>query len=60
MRDEVVPWQDTLALVERMTFSGIQLRLLGDGDHRLESYRYEMAQEACRFFARWLGAPGAS
>jgi pimeloyl-ACP methyl ester carboxylesterase len=60
MKDEVVPWQDTLDLVSRTPFAGIQLRLLGDGDHRLEAYRDETAREACRFFARWLGAPGAS
>jgi pimeloyl-ACP methyl ester carboxylesterase len=54
MCDESVPWQDTLALVQRTRYTGIQLRLLGDGDHRLLAYREEMAEEACRFFARWF------
>ena len=53
MRDETVPWQDTLALVERTRYPHVELRLLADGDHRLQTYAEEMAEEACRFFARW-------
>jgi pimeloyl-ACP methyl ester carboxylesterase len=56
LKDESVPWQDTLDVVQRTSFTGIQLRLLGDGDHRLLAYRDEMAEEACRFFARWMNA----
>jgi pimeloyl-ACP methyl ester carboxylesterase len=54
MQDESVPWFDTLALVENAAFKDIELRLLGNGDHRLQAYRDEMAEEACRFFARWM------
>jgi pimeloyl-ACP methyl ester carboxylesterase len=53
MRDETVPWQNTLAVVERTRFPDIELRLLRDGDHRLQDHAEEMAEEACRFFSRW-------
>jgi pimeloyl-ACP methyl ester carboxylesterase len=56
VRDEVVPWEDNVELVRQTPFAGIQLRLLGDGDHRLTAYLDELAEEACRFFARWIGA----
>ncbi len=63
LRDETVPWRDTLELVSQTPFTGIELRLLGDGDHRLLAYRDEMAEEACRFFARFfrpaLAAPAS-
>jgi uncharacterized protein len=55
MRDESVRWEDTLELVRQTPFTGIELRLLGDGDHRLLAYAEEMAEEACRFFARRMG-----
>jgi pimeloyl-ACP methyl ester carboxylesterase len=58
MRDETVPWQDTLALVERAGYPHIEVRLLRDGDHRLLAYAEEMAEEGCRFFGRWWrGSP---
>jgi pimeloyl-ACP methyl ester carboxylesterase len=60
MLGESVPWQDTLAVVERTAFADIELRLLRDGDHRLQAYRDEMAEEACRFFERWMGASGVT
>jgi uncharacterized protein len=53
MQDESVPWRDTLDLVERAGCHHIELRLLGNGDHRLLEYKEEMAEEVCRFFARW-------
>jgi pimeloyl-ACP methyl ester carboxylesterase len=53
MRDEAVPWRDTLALVERAAYPGIETRLLRGGDHRLQEYAGEMAEESCRFFASW-------
>ena len=55
MQDETVPWRDTLELVTKTPFGGIELRLLGDGDHRLQKYAGEMAEESCRFFARCMG-----
>jgi pimeloyl-ACP methyl ester carboxylesterase len=53
LRDETVPWRDALALVEQTRFPDLELRLLGGGDHRLQGRAKEMAEEACRFFARW-------
>jgi pimeloyl-ACP methyl ester carboxylesterase len=53
MRDDVVPYADSLALVERTPFGALELRLFKDGDHRLLAHAEEMAESACRFFARW-------
>jgi alpha-beta hydrolase superfamily lysophospholipase len=53
MRDEVAPYLDSLELARRASFPAIELRLYKDGDHRLLAYKDEMAEEACRFFARW-------
>lgn len=50
LEDDVVPWQDSVALVERSPFRQMEVRLWRDGDHRLQGYRAEMAGEACRFF----------
>lgn len=52
LNDDVVPWQDSLRLVEQSPFPTLELRLWRDGDHRLTTYRTEIAHEACRFFAR--------
>jgi pimeloyl-ACP methyl ester carboxylesterase len=53
VRDEVVPWRDTTALLERTNFPHVEARFFRDGDHRLLEQADEMAGEACRFFARW-------
>jgi pimeloyl-ACP methyl ester carboxylesterase len=52
MRDEAVPYEDSLDFVRRVSFPDVELRLLKDGDHRLLALKEEMAESACRFFAR--------
>ena len=52
LRDETVPYEDSLELVRRSGFPEVELRLFKDGDHRLLALKDEMAEEACRFFAR--------
>jgi len=52
VRDEVVPYQQCIAFLERAAFPGIELRLYKDGDHRLLDYKDEIAEAACDFFAR--------
>src|SRR5262245_31289780 len=55
MRDESVPYADTVALVERMQAAPVEVRLLRDGDHRLSAFKDLLAEEACRFFAAGPG-----
>jgi pimeloyl-ACP methyl ester carboxylesterase len=52
MRDEAVPYADSLEFARRAAFPGIELRLYKSGDHRLLAYKDEMAEGACAFFAR--------
>jgi pimeloyl-ACP methyl ester carboxylesterase len=52
MRDDVVPYAGSVALVERMTYSDVELRLLKKGEHRLEGFWEEVGEAACAFFAR--------
>jgi alpha-beta hydrolase superfamily lysophospholipase len=58
MRDETVPYRDSLEFVERCAYPGIEVRLYRAGDHRLLAYKDEMAEEACRFFAPHWPAGG--
>jgi alpha-beta hydrolase superfamily lysophospholipase len=55
MGDDTVPYADSLTFVERTPYPHVELCLLRDGDHRLLAYRDEMAEAACRFFARRAG-----
>ena len=52
MADDVIPFTDSVAFVERAVEPRIELRLLKDGDHRLTAHKDEIASEACRFFQR--------
>jgi hypothetical protein len=52
MKDDVVPYMDSLAFVERAAHPHLELRLFKGGDHRLLAYKEEMAEAACEFFAR--------
>jgi pimeloyl-ACP methyl ester carboxylesterase len=52
MRDDVVPYARTVAVVEQMKYPGIEVRLFKDGDHRLSGLHDEIAEAACAFFAR--------
>lgn len=51
MRDDVVPYQDTVALMERTRFGQLETRLIRDGDHRLTQIKERMAREGLEFFA---------
>jgi alpha-beta hydrolase superfamily lysophospholipase len=51
--DDTVPAVDSLAFVGRASYPDIELRLLKGGDHRLLTYKEFLADEFCRFFARW-------
>jgi alpha-beta hydrolase superfamily lysophospholipase len=55
LRDETVPYGDSLAFVERVACPDVELHLFKDGDHRLQGFEEEVAESACRFFARWQG-----
>jgi fermentation-respiration switch protein FrsA (DUF1100 family) len=46
-------WTESLDFVQRVGFPDIELRLYKDGDHRLVAWKDELAEESCRFFARW-------
>lgn len=54
MRDETIPYQVSLAFLERAVHPEIELRLIKNGDHRLTAIKDELAEAACAFFARWL------
>lgn len=56
MEDDLVPYTESLALVQRSTYPDIELRLYRGGDHRLLAFKDEMAEAACQFFARWVGS----
>jgi uncharacterized protein len=54
MKDEVVPFARTVAVVEQMAYPHIEVRLIKNGDHRLLEFREEMAEAACEFFDRHI------
>ena len=56
MKDELVPYQRTIAFVEQVQAPIAELRLYKDGDHRLTDRKEELARSACDFFDRWFGA----
>jgi pimeloyl-ACP methyl ester carboxylesterase len=56
MRDDVVPFTDSLRLLEQSGPGKAELRLYKDGDHRLLSRKDEMAEAACVFFSQCLTA----
>jgi pimeloyl-ACP methyl ester carboxylesterase len=55
LADDVVPAEDSLVFLRQAAYTGIELRLLKDGDHRLTAHKDEIAAEAGRFFAKRLG-----
>jgi alpha-beta hydrolase superfamily lysophospholipase len=55
LADDVVPSEDSLVFLRQAAYTGIELRLLKDGDHRLTVHKDEIAAEAGRFFAKRLG-----
>jgi pimeloyl-ACP methyl ester carboxylesterase len=54
MQDNVVPAARSIAFLEKVKMSQIDLHLYKDGDHRLTSRRYQIAEAACSFFDRLL------
>jgi pimeloyl-ACP methyl ester carboxylesterase len=60
MKDDVVPYQQSISLAERAMQSKIELRLFNGGDHRLLDYATEMAESACDFVAKALTLPPAN
>lgn len=50
MKDDTVPYRDTLEVVEAIAQATVEVRLFRDGDHRLDTRADLMAEEACRFF----------
>ncbi|MGF1581837.1 MAG: alpha/beta hydrolase [Gemmataceae bacterium] len=51
MKDELVPYADTVHLIEKIGYPNVELRLLRDGDHRLTAHKEMIMEEACRFFS---------
>ncbi len=54
LRDETVPYRGSLAFAERAAGGPVELRLFGDGDHRLSRYREELARGCADFVQRWV------
>jgi len=54
LKDEVVSVDRTLRFARNVVYPDVELRLFAHGDHRLLSFAGEMAEESCRFFARYL------
>jgi len=54
MRDEIIPYNHSLALVEQLAHPEVELRLYKNGDHRLLAFKDELAEAACQFFTRHL------
>ena len=52
MQDTTVPYQESIAFLERAAYPEMELHLFKNGDHRLIAYRHEFAEAACEFFAR--------
>ncbi|HKB03188.1 MAG TPA: alpha/beta fold hydrolase [Gemmataceae bacterium] len=55
MADDVVPAADSLAFVEATSYPDVELRLIKAGDHRLTTFKDEIAVEVCRFLTRVAG-----
>lgn len=54
MNDDIVPYTNSLEFVRQAIDGTTELRLYNRGDHRLVNWKNEMAEESCRFFARWI------
>jgi alpha-beta hydrolase superfamily lysophospholipase len=53
LRDDMVPYTQSLQFMQQAECPKIELSLLKDGDHRLTAYKEEIAEAACAFFGRW-------
>ena len=52
MRDDSVPYADSLAFLESTPCPEVELHLYRDGDHRLLAHKDEIAELTCAFFER--------
>lgn len=52
LADDVVPAADSLTFAQATPYPKLELRLLKAGDHRLTTFKDEIAEEACRFLDR--------
>jgi uncharacterized protein len=52
LADEAVPAAESIAFVENTVYPEVELRLVKAGDHRLTSFKEEIAEAACRFLER--------
>ena len=52
MKDEVIPFARSVAVVEALKYPAVEMRLFKSGDHRLSGLQDEIAEAACDFFAR--------
>jgi pimeloyl-ACP methyl ester carboxylesterase len=55
MMDEIVPADDSLAVVRRLVYPHVEVRLYKDGDHRLTAHKDAIAAGVGEFFARLTG-----
>jgi pimeloyl-ACP methyl ester carboxylesterase len=53
MRDDIVPYTQSVAFAEKAACPGVELHLFKNGDHRLVEWKDEMAEAACDFFGRF-------
>jgi uncharacterized protein len=53
LRDDVVPYADSLAFTARTASPDVELRLFTGGDHRFPIPAASLAEEIGRHFARW-------
>jgi uncharacterized protein len=49
LADDVVPATESIAFVDSTKYPNVELRLLKAGDHRLTTFKDEIADAACRF-----------
>lgn len=52
MQDSIIPYATSVAFAEQTACPDVQLRLLKSGDHRLNSHKHAIAEEACEFLDR--------
>ena len=52
LADDIIPARESLEFANASTNENIQVRLFKAGDHRLTTFKDEIAQEACRFILK--------
>jgi pimeloyl-ACP methyl ester carboxylesterase len=59
MRDDTIPYTESLAFVARCPYAAIELHLWKDGDHRLQQAKYQLAEAVGHFLEQHLGQVSA-